>query len=578
MGIPLAWFGVTGAATFINGATLGFLAHREGNRALRLWAWAWFAWAAAVVPLTRLDPARPSVWASLLCGLLWVASALCFLRGSYAFADRKMPAAWFAIAAVCVALAGLLGMDAAGAPGMVPLVLFQSVGVLATGVLLIRNARQRSGAWLSGGSLMLLALHILDAPLLSAHPALLPWGFVVAMGLEVLTALGMIMLYYEHARAQLIETQRVLAETSRTEALGRIAGGVAHDFNNMLTVMQAHADFIGLYKDNPERLDESLKSIDQAVQQASRLTSKLLAFGRRSVIQPEAINIREVIEGTLELLQKVMPADIQLTFVCSEGSYNASMDRALLEQIVLNLVTNARDAIAAPGNITVDLTRQDQPAPQITLRVTDTGCGMDDTLVSKAFEPFFTTKAMNRGTGLGLASVQGAVSQMHGQVRVESQVDKGTTFEVRLPVVGADAVPAVESGAPNPGALDVLVVDDDEQVRHVVLEILRLGGHRVEEACNGIQALDLIATRRFDVVLSDVIMPEMGGLALRKAVMAQQPETLVLLTSGYPPGVDLGTAANQFLPKPFQRTTLLNVITRLVAEHRRQQTTAVRPA
>jgi signal transduction histidine kinase len=237
------WFALAAAVTLLNGAVLGFVAHNEHNRTLRLWAWAWGAWGAAVVPLALIHPGELHALLALACGSLWVISSLCFLAGTHALVERAMPRSWFGVALVCVAVAFGLGIGPAGAAGMVPLVLFQMVGQFSTGLLLVRSGPGRLGARLAGLSLMVLSIHLLDAPLLALHPLAMVWGFVFATCLEVVVALGMLTLYYEHARSELVDAQRVLAETRRTEALGRIAGGVAHDFNNMLTVMLANLEF-----------------------------------------------------------------------------------------------------------------------------------------------------------------------------------------------------------------------------------------------------------------------------------------------------------------------------------------------
>jgi signal transduction histidine kinase/ActR/RegA family two-component response regulator len=564
----MPWFALAGATTLINSAVFGFLSWRERSAALRFWACGWLAWAIAVVPLLLLERSAPeTVWA-LACGLLWVVSALFFLRGTYELSGRGMPRVWYGVAAGCAALAFALDISPKGGLGMLPLVLFQSAGLLATGVLMLRGAPNRAGAWLCGGALIALALHLLDAPLLAETPELMPWGFVIATALEILTALGMLMLYYEHARAQLLDAQRILAETRRVEALGRVAGGVAHDFNNMLMVMQGYTDFIRMDIDQPERIEASLNAIEQATQQAARLTAQLLAFGRRAVLQPRTIDIREVVTDTLQLLRKLIPENIEVRLRCDEASYAASMDRALLEQILLNLVTNARDAISGPGHILVELERLEEPETSVLLRVADDGSGMEEAVLNKLFEPFFTTKGVGRGTGLGLASVQGAISQLGGRIRVESRVGQGSTFEVQLPLVAAEARGAPGSGPAISGSFDILVVDDADSVREVTARMLQSAGHRVQQAKDGAQALQMILSNGYDLVLSDVVMPQMGGRQLLEAVTRLRPETLVVLTSGYPEGSDAHGDSVHFLPKPFQRNTLLRLIERLVAEQR----------
>jgi signal transduction histidine kinase/ActR/RegA family two-component response regulator len=452
---------------------------------------------------------------------------------------------------------------------MLPLMLFQAVGLASAGVLIIRSGRGRAGAWLVGASLVGLGLHLCGSLFLAQGPGLMPWGFVIATALEMLTALGMVTLYYEHARAQLLDAQRALAETRRVEALGRVAGGVAHDFNNMLTVMQGHLDLLRPQLGGGAEVMASMQTMEQAVRQAGRLTAQLLAFGRRSVIQREAIDVHRVIAESLELLRKVIPSNIEVDFQSSEAQYAASMDRSLLEQIVLNLVTNARDAISGAGQITIALSRTDSPSPTLLLCVSDTGSGMEANVLARVFEPFFTTKADGRGTGLGLASVQGAVNQLGGQIRVESWPGKGTRFEVRLPLLVAAAMPLEPVTQGRTGPLDILLVDDAERVREVSARLLERAGHRVHQASNGAEALEMIRARRYDVVLSDVVMPRMGGLELARAAARLRPDAVVVLTSGYPRDADVQSPAVHFLPKPFESRVLLETLERLVAEPRR---------
>jgi CheY-like chemotaxis protein len=387
----------------------------------------------------------------------------------------------------------------------------------------------------------------------------------------------MITLHYEHARGQLLAAWRELAETRRLEALGRVAGGVAHDFNNMLTVMQGHLELLRMELNGAQQVASSLQVMDQAIAQAGRLTAQLLAFGRRSVLQPEHIDVREVIGETLTLLKKVIPSSIQVSYHCAEGSYAASMDRSLLEQIVLNLVTNARDAIAERGHISVQLERTDAESPGLLLCVVDDGRGMDEGVLSHIFEPFFTTKGNGKGTGLGLASVQGAVSQLGGQIHVESRPGLGTRFEVRLPLVVANAAPAPLTERVPTGPLDILIVDDAAPLREVTARLLETAGHRVRHAKDGAEALDMLRTSHCDVILSDVVMPRMGGLELAEAVAKLRPEVSIVLTSGYPKGTAVDPAAVCFLPKPFKPSVLLDTIERLTAEHRQRRGGAPQP-
>jgi len=561
VGLSLAWFVVAVSTTAITGAALGYIAWRENDRALKLWSAAWLSWAVAGVSLMIIGEQQAPPLAAVLSGLVWVASALFFLRGTYVFAGRELPRLWYAVAALAVASAISLGMGPAAPTGMIPLMLFQSVGLLVTGVLLVRSERRHTGAWLAGGALVLLALHVLDAPLLAHHPYWFQWGFVLATALQMVAALGMLMLYYEQARVRLLATERALEETRRLETLGRVAGGVAHDFNNVLTIVRGHLDLMRLTQQSLQ--NEHLSAIEAAIDQAGRLTRQLLAFGRRSVLQTETADVQAVIGETLQLLAKVTPRNIRLRFSAKPDDYRARLDRVLLEQIVVNLVTNARDAIVGNGEIHVELARVESTPPTLMLRVDDDGLGMDEETKHRIFEPFFTTKRPGQGTGLGLASVHGAVTQVGGVIKVESQLGRGTRFEVRLPwllpVSSSDAQSAASAHRP----LDVVVVDDEDRVREITCKMLESGGHRVREATNGRHALEVLAEGPCDLVLSDVVMPEVSGVDLAREVATRFPATLVVLTSGHPFDERLDEARVAFLPKPFERQALLDEIARL---------------
>lgn len=433
MGAPHSWLALATAITLINGATISYLAWRERSRALWLWSVGWFAWAAAVIPLMLLRPSAEFSPIFLVTGLLWVASSLALLAGGYQLVGRKVPRGWYGVAAVAAVAAVALAVAQPGTHAMAPLALFQCTALVTSGASMLRNARRRTGAWLYGLSLVVLGLHVLDAPLVMRFPVLVPWGFVLALSLEFVAALGMVVLHYEHALARLLEAERALGSQRRLDALGRVAGGVAHDFNNLLTVLQGQLELLRSEAPASELARDAVGTIEQVAERASRLTRQLLAFGRRAETQPTRVDVREVVEATIALLRKLVPKSIQLELHCSDGDHMALLDRALLEQIVLNLVTNARDAISDSGKINVELVSGRSPESALVLRVRDDGAGMDDELLSQIFEPFFTTKGNEHGTGLGLASVDGAVSQLGGQIRVDSKPGKGSTFEVSLP-------------------------------------------------------------------------------------------------------------------------------------------------
>jgi signal transduction histidine kinase len=562
----LPWYALACATTLLNAAVFGILGARERKPALKRWALGWLAWGLAVPLLVVLGtPDKPPL-AAVACGLAWVISTLLFLDGTHRMLEARLPRAWLWLAAVDVLVAVGLGVGPDGQAGMLPLVLFQSLGLAAAGVVLLRRNRVHLGGWLAGPALVALGLHVLDAPLLARSPAWFVWGFVVAIVLQLLAALGVLALHYELTRAELGQTQRVLEQARRIEALGRIAAGVAHDFNNILTVLQGNLDLLSSRTELGTASSEPLSVMSQAIARGARLTRQLLAFGKRSQLEQHPTDVSQVVKSTLDLLRQVVPSNIELRFTCSEESLVATLDQALLEQIVLNLVTNARDAISGPGQVHVVLTRGAEPEAQLLLEVTDDGVGMDEQHLERIFEPFFTSKPHGRGTGLGLVAVQDAVAQLKGRISVRSRVGQGTTFSVQLPTPALLSSRPPEPSAPDSPPLAILVVDDDASVRQVTARMLELGGHRVDQADDGQAALERLGQRRYDLVVSDVSMPRMGGIELHRQLTERQPHLAVLLTAGEP--LDHSQLNVALLAKPYGPGQLLATVAKLTPARR----------
>lgn len=363
----------------------------------------------------------------------------------------------------------------------------------------------------------------------------------------------------------------------RMEAVGRLAGGIAHDFNNMLTVMLGFAE--QLQSEVGER--PALTQVARAAQRAADLTRQLLAFSRQQVLRPRVVDVASVVRGMGEMVGRLIGDDVRLAIDAPEGLPSVCADPTQLEQIVLNLAINARDAMARGGRLAISVRHAaiDTPPPgravqpsgeYVRLVVSDTGSGIAPDLLHKVFEPFFTTKG-TQGTGLGLSTVYGIVKQSGGYIWVESTVDRGTTFTVDLPVtsLAKDATVPVErmvSGTARTGGC-VVVVEDLEAVREVTREMLEADGFEVLAAGTAHQALELIEVQgsRIDLVLSDVMMPEMTGRELALAIRSRRPDLPVLFMSGLPRALDC-TEPGTFLAKPFTRTMLLShVRSRLAA-------------
>src|SRR5256885_597626 len=349
-----------------------------------------------------------------------------------------------------------------------------------------------------------------------------------------------------------ITTQRQLeaqlVQAQKMEAIGRLAGGVAHDFNNLLTVILSYSELLleELPKDSSNRDD--IGQIRKAAQGASELTRQLLAFSRQQVLEPKVVDLNAAVTGIERLLARVLREDIQLRCTLSADAGTVRVDPGQLEQVIMNLAVNARDAMPNGGRLTVETANVDldetymqarplaAPGRYVMLAVTDTGTGMGAATQARIFEPFFTTKEIGKGTGLGLATVQGIVQQSGGFIWVYSEPDHGTVFKIYLPRVDEPASTGdAATAAQTRGTETVLVVEDVPAVRAVTREMLKRYGYNVLEAADGPTALQLAAAyaEPIHLLLTDVVMPEMNGRDLADRIQAARPATRVLFMSGY---------------------------------------------
>jgi PAS domain S-box-containing protein len=365
-----------------------------------------------------------------------------------------------------------------------------------------------------------------------------------------------------------------LRQSQKLEAVGRLAGGVAHDFNNLLSVILGYCDLIGpsLARD-PAGAD--LQEIRRAGESAASLTRQLLAFSRKQVLSPQVINLSTTITEMDKMMRRLIGEHIELVTLPEEHLGNVRADPHQVEQVVMNLVVNARDAMPAGGKLLVETADVEldpvhaeglgvPPGPYVRLAVSDSGEGMGPDVLSRIFDPFFSTKGEG-GTGLGLATVFGIVRQSGGAISVYSEPGRGTTFKVYFPRTTQSVQPAVPPPPPTPlrGGETVLVVDDSEQVRTLVREILRRQGYQVIVVSNPGEAL-LVAEQHpgeISLLLTDVVMPKMTGRELAERLMKMRPATKVLYMSGYTENtvvhggtLDQGIA---FLPKPITPAALL---------------------
>lgn len=371
-----------------------------------------------------------------------------------------------------------------------------------------------------------------------------------------------------------------LRQAQKMEAIGQLAGGIAHDFNNLLAAIHANAE-IALAELTDEPVREEIESIRHAADRAAALTRQLLAFSRKQVIQPRLVDLNGVVRETDRLLRRILGEGVTLTTDLAEPLSSVLADRGQLEQVIVNLVVNARDAMPAGGTVTlrtgqvlVDETyaadyRGLRPGDYVTLEVEDDGIGMSPELQTRVFEPFFTTKALGQGTGLGLATVYGILKQYGGYTAVRSAVGLGTTFTLYLPrQEGAAPVEGPADARPLPtGAETVLVVDDEAAVRNSVRRILTRHGYTVFEARHGAEALDVLGDKEpgaIDLVITDLVMPEMGGWDLIAELSHTSNPPRVLVISGYDEhaaghagGFPAGTT---LIEKPFTMEALLRMV------------------
>ena len=374
--------------------------------------------------------------------------------------------------------------------------------------------------------------------------------------------------------------EQELQQAQRLESLGRLAGGVAHDFNNLLTVVLAGVEELRHSPSDPRAVAEIAGEIETAGGHARELTQHLLAFSRRQVVAPVLVDLGAVVEGVEKLLRRLLGEGVTLATGLAPGLWPVRCDRGQVERIVVNLAVNARDAMPSGGRLTIETTNVEVPddgraprsgpgpGPWVRLSVIDEGEGMAPSVQAQIFEPFFTTKAKGKGTGLGLSTVYGIVTQSGGFVRVDSAPGRGTRFDVLLPRALPDPVEAAARAEPAPGGgcETILLVEDDAQVMTAAGRTLRGAGYQVHAAAGGEEALQVAAAvpGRIDLVLTDVVMPGLGGPAVAERLRGQRPGLPVLFISGYAPealsrGGTLEPGA-AFLAKPFSPASLLAAV------------------
>ena len=374
--------------------------------------------------------------------------------------------------------------------------------------------------------------------------------------------------------------QEQLLQAQKMEAVGRLAGGIAHDFNNLLTVIIGYADLLRDRLADRKEDRHFADSVWQAAKKATLVTQQLLAFSRKQVVTPRVVDLNHAVEDVGKLLPRLIGEDIQITFTLARDAGKIKVDPGQIEQVVINLAVNARDAMPTGGRLTfetanVHLTDGDcrrlhdvSPGAYLRFSVTDTGQGMDALTQSRVFEPFFTTKEKGEGTGLGLATVYGIVKQSAGDIVLQSEPGRGARFDLYFPRVDvvAESEPVPSLARAPQGSETILLVEDEESVRALVRQVLKRKGYTVLEAAHVSQAIDLSREHagHIDLLVTDVVMPEMSGRDLAAQLTVERPDMKVLYMSGYTDDAALRHGilprGTSFLQKPFTPDSLVRAI------------------
>jgi len=381
------------------------------------------------------------------------------------------------------------------------------------------------------------------------------------------------------------QLEEQLRQSQKMEAVGKLAGGIAHDFNNILTAILGYSELLERRFAEGDPARREVAEVEKAAQRAASLTRQLLAFSRQQVLEPKVMNINRLVAEMDRMLRQLIGEDIDLVTSLDASLGNTKVDSSQLEQVVLNLALNARDAMPHGGKITIETANVDldenyarqhvtaRPGSYVMLAVSDTGCGMDAETQSRIFDPFFTTKPMDKGTGLGLSTVYGIVKQSGGYIWVYSEPDRGTTFKVYLPRVESDVdevKPADLESETTGGAETILVVEDNEGIRTLMGEILQMNGYTVLKASGGAEALELAARgeQPIHLTITDVVMPGVDGRELAKRLAIVRPDLKVLFMSGYASDAVLHNGiveeGTPFLQKPFTPESLARKVRRVL--------------
>jgi signal transduction histidine kinase/CheY-like chemotaxis protein len=385
-------------------------------------------------------------------------------------------------------------------------------------------------------------------------------------------------------RAERKRLEERLTQSQKLEVVGRLAGGIAHDFNNLLTAILGYANLVAMGLDEHDPLRSSMEEIISAAERAAVLTRQLLAFSRKQVLRPRVIDLNGLIAGLERMLVRVVGEDVRLVTRLAADAGRVEADPGQLEQVLLSLVANARDAMPRGGELAIETSNVDfdpseaaqqgeaRPGRHVRIAVSDTGVGMSRDVLDHLFEPFFTTKPSGAGTGMGLAAVYGVVRQSGGHLTVASEPGRGSVFTIFLPRVEAAvaALAVAERPAPAGGKETILLAEDEDGVRRLLRRLLEEQGYRVLEAASGGEALTVVERHAgsLDLVVTDVVMPGMGGREMVARLLERRPGLRVIYISGYTDEAVLQhgvlTPGTAFLEKPFSPAELALLVRRVL--------------
>ncbi len=524
------------------------------------------------------------------CLLLILAACACLTDGALRFAERRLSRLQWLITMLVGLWAGVaFGFGVSLQIASLPAALWLPLVLITGGVRLLRTAPGKTvgGRW-AGIGLVVAGVHFANYPLLRSVEWFAPLGFAIASILELVIVIGLLVVHFEAAQSKARALATELEQARKLEALGRVVGGIAHDFNNLLTVILAGTQTLLRSSAITPNERTLLARVCEASDRAAELTGQLLAFSRRRRPPASVTDLVSCVRKLKGTVQSIVGDETRIELALPDAAVAVRVDPAQLGQLILNLVVNARDAIAAGGTVTLAVAPVEDGSAElagapgtaagklVSIEVRDTGQGMPPEVVERAFEPFYTTKDGQAGTGLGLSIVHGIVHQAGGDIRIDSQVGKGTTVRILLPAEETDQLPEPSPPAFATGSGFVLLAEDEALVRATTRQVLESAGYQVIEATHGEEALRAFAENadRVDLVISDIVMPRMTGTQLAEQLLERAPGLPILLVSGFPDRIaarsrplDPRTA---FLAKPYTPDALLVAVARVLADRPRR--------